>query len=103
MRVNALYNPPAEYNPYVGAYEVDCNAKPPAISVRIGGVDLSINPADMILNTPGGYDSDTRKCITTIQPSSSSTLILGDAFLKSVVAVFDVGAAQMRFASRPYY
>jgi len=28
--------------------------------------------------------------------------ILGDSFLKSVVAVFDVGAGHMRFAEREY-
>jgi aspergillopepsin I len=31
------------------------------------------------------------------------TYILGDTFLRNIVAVFDVGAAELRFAPNVYY
>jgi Eukaryotic aspartyl protease len=57
---------------------------------------------------PGGTDANgTDVCISSIynggNSSDQSTYILGDAFLKNVVSVFDVGAAEMRFAAREFY
>lgn len=39
-------------------------------------------------------------CVSTIQESSQKHAILGDVFLKNVVAVHDLEAGEMRFAAR---
>ncbi len=41
--------------------------------------------------------------VTGIQAAAGPPAILGDTFLKNVVAVFDVGASEMRFAPHVNY
>ncbi|TVY29176.1 putative aspartic-type endopeptidase [Lachnellula hyalina] len=98
--INAAYEPPAKYSAAGGAYVVPCNAMPPAVSVDIGGTAFPINPLDMIIQMA----NDT--CVSTWNdggPSISHDLyILGDAFMKNVVSLFDVGAASMQFAGREF-
>ena len=60
----------------------------------------------MILDA--GTDSNGKKiCISGVDDGGSSlaqdVFILGDTFQKNVVSIFDVGAAEMRFAPREYY
>ena len=55
-----------------------------------------INAADLILDSDGS-------CFTGIDDGGEGPYILGDVFLKNVVAVFDVGASEMRFAAREFY
>ena len=80
-----------------------CNATAPDnISIQIGGTEFPINTLDLF--TP--YDVDGQICISPFIPSGSLTsdvYILGDIFMVNVVSVFDVGAAQMRFAERSNY
>lgn len=89
------------YSEYEGAYVVDCNAKPPVHGVTIGGSTFYINPMDMIL--PGRTDDSGKKiCISGINAGGDvgkGIFVLGGTFLRNVVAVFDVGAAEMRFAA----
>lgn len=102
QRINALYDPPARFNSGSGAFETACNAKAPDLSVRINGTDFVMNKMDLMITSEAGRDPDTGRCITAIQ-ASDGPFILGDVFLKNVVAVFDVGAHQMRFAARTNY
>ncbi|GFF40251.1 probable aspartic-type endopeptidase AFUA_3G01220 [Aspergillus udagawae] len=99
--VNAAFIPPAEYNDYEGAYVVDCNAKAPVHGVTIGGSTFYINSTDMIM--PAGTDDSGNKiCISGINAGGDigqGIFVLGGTFLRNVVAVFDVGAAEMRFAA----
>lgn len=95
--VNALFDPPAVYSDDEGAYLVDCSAKAPEFGVKIGSQTFFINSADLILD---GGDST---CITGVDDAGDSLSILGDVFLKNVLAVFDVGASEMRFAARESY
>lgn len=101
--VNSLFDPPARYNPYIGGYEVDCQATTPGFAIRIGGTDLVMNARDMIVQTEANVTAEENRCVSAIQLAGQGPSILGDAFLRNVVAVFDVGAAEMRFASRPDY
>ncbi|RHZ53927.1 pepsin-like aspartic protease [Aspergillus thermomutatus] len=98
--INAAFSPSAVYDNNEGAYVVDCNAKPPVHGVTIGGSTFYINPMDMIL--PGGTDNKGNKiCISGINAGGDAgqgIFVLGGTFLRNVVAVFDVGAAEMRFA-----
>jgi aspergillopepsin I len=95
--INSLFSPKAVSSG--GVYKVACNAKPPAFGVKIGGVTLVVNPVDMIL-----ADEASGTCVSAIQDGGAAPgpFVLGDAFLNNVVVVFDVGAAQMRFAQHTY-
>ena len=96
-----LYDPPAEYLEDEGGFFVDCQATAPTFGVDINGTTFNVNAADLILQ--GQTDPTTGLCLTGIQPGGEGPFILGDTFLQNVVAVFDVGAAEMRFAPHENY
>ena len=95
--VNALFDPPAVYSEDEGAYVVDCSAEAPEFGVTIGSQTFFINGQDLILSNGDGT------CISGVDDAGDSLSILGDVFLKNVLAVFDVGASEMRFAAREFY
>jgi hypothetical protein len=96
-----LFDPPAYYNETLAAYLVGCDATAPDFGVEIGGKIFQHNPKDLILDKAGILPN----CQLAIQASlaKGTVNILGNLFLKSVLAVFDVGKEQMTFASRLYY
>ena len=49
----------------------------------------------------GGFGGNI--CLSGIQDDGGSFGILGDVFLKNVLAVYDIGASEMRFAARENY
>lgn len=99
--VNAAFSPAARYLSNQDAYFVDCNATPPTFEVKIAGTSFTVNPVDLIYQTE--VDQSTGLCLTGIQDGGSGPYILGDVFLQNVVAVFDVGANEMRFAAHETY
>ncbi|KAF4587621.1 Peptidase A1 [Ophiocordyceps camponoti-floridani] len=92
------FQPRAVYLYQWGSYFAPCHSVPPPVSVVISGVEFSINAADMIYQDL--RDPLTGYCAVAIASGGTGPYILGDVFLQNVVAVFDVGAAQMRFYSR---
>nr|AGU10903.1 Eukaryotic aspartyl protease [uncultured organism] len=98
--INGLFNPPAEYLADAQAYYVKCDAIPPQFGVTIGNQTFWVQPDDLVLRSQ--VDSETGLCLTSIQNGGEGPYILGIAFLQNVVAVFDVGAAEMRFAAHEY-
>lgn len=63
---NARFSPPAVLDEDFGLYLVDCHAKVPAFSVRIGGKSFAIDGRDQII--PAGTDDDGNIiCITGTQ------------------------------------
>jgi hypothetical protein len=103
---NAAFEPPAVYSEDLGAYLVDCNAKKPALDILIGGTRFDTNPLDLIL-LAGTDENGNDYCISGVDDGGSDpttdVYILGDTFQKNVVSVFDLGAAEMRFAAREHY
>lgn len=97
--INAQFGPSTECDPTQGVCFVDCDATVPKVGVTISGRTFYINPQDLILDV--GIGDNT--CITGIYDGGQGPYILGDVFLKNVLAVFDVGASQMRFAAREFY
>ncbi len=85
---------------------VDCNAKKPALDILIAGTRFDTNPLDLIL-LAGTDANGNNLCISGVDDGGSDptadVYILGDTFQKSVVSVFDVGAAEMKFAAREHY
>ena len=99
--VNALYDPPAQYLEDEGGFFVDCSATAPQFGVVINGTTFNVNAADLIFQTQ--QDPNTGLCLTGVQEGGEGPFILGDVFLNNVVAVFDVGAAELRFAPHETY
>lgn len=96
--VNKEFQPPAIFDPQTGTCAVDCKATPPTFGVQIGGQAFYHNGADLVLTNGDGT------CISSlvaVEPVDGVVLhFLGDPFLKNVVAVFDFGENEMRFAAR---
>jgi len=99
--INAAFNPSAVYLWMYGAYFTSCTAQAPPFAVILDGVKFYINPVDLIYRDL--VDPVTGLCMTAIASGGAGPYILGDVFLQNVLAVFDVGNAQMRFTSRQYY
>ncbi|CAF1245984.1 unnamed protein product [Didymodactylos carnosus] len=94
---NALFSPPAVYNSTAGAFTVPCDAIAPKFGVSIGRETFYINAKDLI------FDNGDTTCVSGIVDGGEGPYILGDVFLKNVLAVFDLGAMEMRFAARECY
>lgn len=95
--VAASFRPPAYQDPDTGAYFVNCSAKAPVFGVVIGGKIFYVNPLDLSTH----YINQT--CLVSVQPNGGGLSILGDAWMKNVISVFDIGAQTMRFAAREFY
>jgi hypothetical protein len=107
VAISEAYDPPAggQYINQDGfpGYSVDCNATAPEFSIIIGGTNFRVNPLDMILQETS-KEGETVCSIGFFDGGTDSVLyILGDTFQRNVVSVFDVGAAEMRFAPRGFY
>lgn len=98
--IAALYDPPAVYIEDEGASFAPCNATVPEVGVQIGGTVFWISEADLLMQDI--VDPDTGYCLLGPQDGTTGPYILGDTFLNNVVAVFDVGASEMRFAANDY-
>ena len=99
---NALFAPPAVVDPDYGVYVVPCNATAPEFGVTISGETFYHNPVDLVFD--GGLGGGL--CLSGIQDGGTlgaGVFILGDVFLKNVLAVFDVGEVMMAFSAREYY
>lgn len=93
--INALFTPASRYDEKTHTYFVMCNATAPRVGLTIGGTTFWLDPKDMIQNNGSAYS-----CISGVQSVGDDTMLVGDVWLKSVLAVFDVGAGEMRFAVR---
>ncbi|KAJ0418743.1 aspartic peptidase domain-containing protein [Aspergillus carlsbadensis] len=96
---NELFSPAPVYSDDLGAYIVDCNAKPPSsLLFEIDGQKFEHDPADFI------YQTGEDLCISTIGVAEwvgfagLQINIIGVPFLKNVLGVFDFGRDEMRFA-----
>ena len=78
-----------------------CDAAAPRLGVRVGGASLPINPRDLLFRD--FVDPLSGLCMTGVASGGAGPFILGAVFLQNVLAVFDVGNAEMRFLSRPFY
>ncbi|KAK0727983.1 aspartic peptidase domain-containing protein [Lasiosphaeria miniovina] len=97
--INSLFYPRAVYLEQQGGWFVPCNAVPPSFGVQIKGQVLWTDPSSMILQQL--RDRETSYCATGIGAAGSQPYILGDVFMQSLVAVFDIGPKmEMRFAKR---
>ncbi|KAL4978993.1 aspartic peptidase domain-containing protein [Aspergillus desertorum] len=105
---NQRFSSRAQWDDTQGAYLVDCDADAPDFAVQLGGTTFKLNPADLILHSGVEYGGE-EICVSAVtrgleqqvnETDSTELYILGAGFLKGVVAVFDFGNSQMRFAER---
>jgi Eukaryotic aspartyl protease len=94
----------ASVDSFTGELMVPCNKTPPKLGVVFDGMTIHFDANDLILKGVAG----TKYCVSTIargvgvgkDENNIHQWPLGAPFLRSVVAVFDVGAGEMRFAER---
>lgn len=99
---NLLFDPPGEFVDELGVYIVECNAAPPDLGITISGETFYHNTIDLIFDGQLGDNL----CLSGVQDGGvlgAGSFILGDVFLKNVLAVFDIGKEQMAFSARLYY
>jgi hypothetical protein len=97
----SLFDPPAVFSTASNLYVVSCNAQAPSIAIIISGQPFYIDERDLL----NGANAVGRRglCVLAVQKQGSGDAVLGDAFLKNVVAVFDVERNEMSFAPRAVY
>lgn len=100
--VNRLFVPPAAFNDNHSSYVVACDATPPTLGIEISGKTFFVDGRDMVVRVQRGAESTNELCLSAVQDGGDGPYILGDAFLRNVVAVHDVGNAEMRFAIKTY-
>ncbi|KAF1997298.1 LUC7-domain-containing protein [Amniculicola lignicola CBS 123094] len=98
-----LFIPAATYNVLSNLYLVSCTARAPQFAILIAGRRFWISEGDLLNNEGltgivGGSGEAT--CVLAIQRKGNGDAVLGDAFLRNVVSVFDLGEGEMRFAAR---
>ncbi|KAJ7159256.1 acid protease [Mycena crocata] len=88
----AQFKPPAQFNTEISLYLVDCKAKAPAFSAKIGGKTFRIDPRDQIVPLATD-DQGNIHCGPATQPNGPNVpqniFILGDVFLKNVVTTYN--------------
>ncbi|CAD0096013.1 unnamed protein product [Aureobasidium mustum] len=90
----AAFDPPSTISSTYGLYTVACNATVPRFGVAVSSKIFYINPLDLIIDTGLGF------CVLGVQSNNGGYTIIGDVFMRNVLTVFDVGAAQVRFSAR---
>lgn len=99
LAINAQFDPPAVLNDGgTGIFSVQCNATAPTLGFVIGNRTFYHDGRDLIV--PLGGDQCQSGVAATIPEEGIALNFLGDVFLKNVVAVFDFGTDEMRFAAR---
>jgi hypothetical protein len=101
--VAAAFDPPGIVDDDTGLWTVLCAATPPLFGASIGGKVFMANPADMWQYMTD--DPSETTCVSSVQGNGgpSGLWILGDAWMKSVLCVFDIGSSRMGFAGRQFY
>jgi Eukaryotic aspartyl protease len=89
---NAAWSPAGQANSG-GVVIIDCAATTPGLAIGVGGQWLPINSLDLVMN--GG--SYCYSAVQVVSDSTSDIYILGDPFLKNVVAVYDWGNSAMEY------
>ncbi|KAF2680908.1 acid protease [Lentithecium fluviatile CBS 122367] len=102
--IASLFIPPAWYSPTSHTYLVPCTAAAPRVGIIIAGKAFYIHEEDLMNKGPGaGRDGKVGLCTLAVMRLEGGDAVLGDSWLKGVLAVFGVGDGGMRFAGRENY
>ncbi|KAF2426618.1 acid protease [Tothia fuscella] len=85
-----------------GQYLMPCDKKrqAPKFGVILNGTTIWFDDKDLMMVASGSLCIGTVQGIPSTASGSAALASLGTAFLENVIAVFDIGAAEMRFANR---
>lgn len=81
-------------------YTAPCHIPVPSFGVQIDGQVFEMTHESILVSRWNTTVDGTLMCGLGIQPGVEMGGALGDTFLSSVVAVFDIGASMMRFVQR---
>lgn len=81
-------------------FAAPCDAEAPTFGIKIGGHVFEQAPRSLLIASANVTVNGTALCALGSQPGIERAGALGVTFLSGVVAVFDVGASEMRFAER---
>ncbi len=108
--VMTAYNPPARLqivDDDPDTYYVPCDAQPPFLGVQFTKNDTAgvmwFDDKDMIMQDTATTVNGKSYCQPGVQSAGTDTPILGDTWLHTVLAVFDVGKDTMHFGQRSPY
>ncbi|KAH8900250.1 acid protease [Thozetella sp. PMI_491] len=96
------FDPPATLVPSQGLYYAPCNATVPTFGIQIGSRIFYMSPDDLLRQAARDPETNTL-CRIGVTDRYSAPFVLGVSFLSNVVAVFDIGNTEMRFAARNKY
>ncbi|KAI0133806.1 aspartic peptidase domain-containing protein [Xylariales sp. AK1849] len=105
--LNALFDPPAVYNATLDYYTVDCDATAPYAAYVIGGVEMAMDPQDMIVRSLNGLPGYENVCFSAFADGGAQTagnvFIIGAVWQRSYVVAYDQARSMMHFANRKPY
>lgn len=84
-------------------FAAPCNTSMvPTFGVQIGGQTFEMRKETLLVSRMNTTENEMTMCALGLQPGIEEAGLLGDTFLSNVVAVFDVGESEMRFAQRSF-
>lgn len=105
--LNALFDPPAVYNSTLDYYTVDCDATAPYAAYIIDGVEMPMDPQDMIVRSLNGLPGYEDVCFSAFADggpnTAGSSFIIGAVWQRNYVVAYDVSNSLMHFAKRKPY
>lgn len=106
--VAGLFVPPATLSPQSEMWIVPCTATAPRFGVVIAGRTFFVSESDLMNKAPGAVGGSKMgappgQCVLGTQRSGGGSLVLGDAWLKNVLVVFDLKGNRIRIAGREVY
>lgn len=105
--LNAQFDPPAVYNATLDYYTVDCDAAAPYAAYVIGGVEMAMDPQDMIVRSLNGLPGYEDVCFSAFADGGlntpGSSFIIGAVWQRSYVVAYDAAQSLLHFAHRQPY
>lgn len=105
--LNALFDPPAVYNATLEYYTVDCDATAPYAAYVIDGVEMPMDPQDMIVRSLNGLPGYEDVCFSAFADGgpnvAGSSFIIGAVWQRNYVVAYDQTNSMMHFAKRQPY
>ena len=86
----------------MGVWFAACDATPPTFGIKFGSQTFYLAAQDL-LRRGDTHPKDPAQCRVGIVDDDYGPWVLGVTFLTNVLAVFDIGNREVRFASRIAY
>ncbi|KAJ7787118.1 aspartic peptidase domain-containing protein [Mycena olivaceomarginata] len=106
--INALFDPPAVYNATLDYYVAPCNATVPYVAYVIGGVEMPMDPRDMLVRNLVAIEGYDDVCFSAFGDGGDATVEdalfwIGVVWQHAYVIAYDQGNSMLHFANRAPY